>query len=101
MSMAKPGDVSKPMDADSAFAVTLLATCEITLLILDKRNKLESNRKKKEKRQYWLDIMGKAIEGINMTYDGHLCDKFQNKYNKYHKMVECDMASLLKGYKGE
>lgn len=84
-----------PMTADDAFAITLLVTCEIT------KNVLLQRAGGNKKRLYYLDRLCKDIEGLNMTYEGYLPEKFQRSAKKYHQMVEIDINNLLKSYKGE
>ena len=81
-----------PLNADDAFAVTLLVTCE--MLFQAVRQTTAGN----EKRKYWLERLEKDIEGINRTYFGYLPESFQNKADKYHKQVEASMNWLLRDY---
>ena len=92
---------TKPLTGEEALQVALLGTCQITLRALTARIKLEPDRTKRERRQYWIDRMLVAIEGIDLTLDGWVNEEFENKFNKYHRMIEADIQGLLMTYKEE
>lgn len=98
--MKKP-PLTRPLTGEEALQVALLGTCQITLIQLRKRLELEPNRQLREKREYWIEKMEKAIEGIDLTLDGYVNPEFETKYLKYHKLIEGDITSLLKTYKEE
>lgn len=97
--MIKEPPKTRPLSGEEALQVALLGTCQITLLQLEKRIQLEPDRTKREKRLYWIERMRVAIEGIDLTIDGYVNPEFENKYLKYHKMIEADLQSLLQTYK--
>lgn len=85
--------MATPLSAEDAFQVTLLVAAEITKNILKDRNP------NNEKRQYWLDRLDRDIEALNRTYSGYLPDSFQNKAERFYRMVETDINYLLNHYK--
>lgn len=91
---------TRPLQDEEALQVALLGTCQITLLQLEARVKLEPDRTKRETRQYWIERMRVAIEGIDLTIDGYVNEEFERKYLKYHRMIEGDLQALLATYKG-
>lgn len=85
-----------PMTANDAFDITLLVTCEIVKNVLLDRT-TGQDRKSRHCRGM-LKRMDNIIEEVNRTYAGYLPDNFQEKAERYHKMIEADMNYLLKGY---
>ena len=92
-------NLSKPLNGEDAFQVTLLATCQASLNIMKDRLHLAPTSQIKEKRGYWLARLLRDIEAINTTFDGHVTEEFENKFMKYQKWIETDMNSLLKNFK--
>ena len=92
---------TKPLTGEEALQVALLGTCQITLIELRKRLEHEPNRQAREKREYWINKMEHAINGIDCTLDGYVNPEFEKKYLKYHKLIEGDIMSLLQTYKEE
>lgn len=90
---------TRPLTGEEAVQVALLGTCQITLRALTERLPLEKDPVKREKRQYWIERMLVAIEGIDLTLDGYVNEEFELKFNKYHRMVDADIKSLLATYK--
>jgi hypothetical protein len=91
--------MDKPMTAEDAFDITLLVTCEIVKNVLLERT--TGQDKVSRYRRGMLKKMDNIIEEVNRTYAGYLPDSFQNKAERYHKMIEADMNYLLKGYKSD
>lgn len=89
--------LTKPLEGDDAFQVCLLGTCQATATILQERLSKCEDRKAKEKRAYWLEMMQKAIDGIDKTYDGYVTKEFEEKFEKYHNTIEQAMNELLRG----
>lgn len=92
-------NLSKPLNGEDAFQVTLLATCQASILAMKDRLHLAPTKQIREKREYWLERLNRDIEAINTTFDGHVTEEFENKFMKYQKWVETDMNSLLKNFK--
>lgn len=90
---------TRPLTGEEALQVALLGTCQITLKELIKRLPFEPDINKRKTRQYWIDRMFVAIEGIDLTLDGWVNEEFENKFLKYHRMIESDIQSLLMTYK--
>lgn len=86
-------DTDRPLNAEEAFAITLLVTCEITKNVLIERSPGH------KKRLYWLERLDKAIEGVNSTYDGFVPPDFKERAVAYHNAVEKAVNELLTGYK--
>lgn len=93
-------NLNVPLTGLDAFQVTLLATCETTQLILEKMLDKEQDRTLRERREYWLKRLGKALHALNLTFDGHVTTEFENRFKKYHSWIETDINSLLKHYGG-
>jgi len=96
--MKKP-PLTRPLTGEEAIQVALLGTCQITLRELKARLPLEPDRRLREKREYGIKLMERAIESIDMTLDGWVNPEFENKFTKYHKMIEGDITGLLMTYK--
>lgn len=84
--------MNKPLNAADTFEVLLLTMAEITKNILVDRNPCH------EKRKYWLEKLDKDIEGLNRTYEGFLPDQFQDKAERFYRMIETDVNWLLANY---
>lgn len=97
--LLKAPPLTRPLSGEEALQVALLGTCQITLRALFERLELESSRHVRERRTYWLNKMAEAIEGVDLTLDGWVNPEFELKFNKYHKLIEGDIQSLLKTYK--
>lgn len=88
--------VDKPLRGRDAYQVTLISTCEATILELQRSLKHEPDNYKRETRKYWLQRMSDACVGMNETFDGYVSKEFENKFVKYHKWIELEMKNLLK-----
>ena len=90
---------TKPLTGEEALQIALLGTCQITIQQLRNRLHLEPDIVNRSKREYWLDKMSVAIEAIDLTIDGYVNEEFERKFEKYHKLIEGDINSLLLTYK--
>jgi hypothetical protein len=86
-----------PCSPEDTFQLTVLTLAEVAHTVIKER----TDAKKHSRRMYWLDRMLTAIEAINTTYDGYLPEHFQNKGERFHRLIEADMNYLLKGCKTE
>lgn len=84
--------MNKPLTPEEAFQITLLVMAEIAKNLLLDRNTTHA------KRLYWLEKLDKDIEALNRTYEGYLPEQFQNKAERFYRMIETDIEHLLKGY---
>lgn len=91
-------NLTVPLSGEDAFQVTLLATCQASILAMQQRLHKAPNKQIREKREYWLERLHRDIEAINATFDGYVTKEFENKFKKYQKWVEVDMNSLLKDF---
>lgn len=85
---------TKQCTPEDTFQLTVLTMAEVAHNVIKDRTD-----PRHAKRLYWLERMQTAIEGINKTYEGHLPDDFTNKGERFHRLLEADMAYLLKGFK--
>lgn len=92
---------TRPLTGEEALQVALLGTCQITIKALRDRLPHETNPTTRKNREYWLDRMAIAIEGIDLTLDGYVNPEFETKFDKYHRMIEADIRGLLMTYKEE
>jgi len=85
--------MSEYLSKDDTLQVTLL--CQIDFIINTMIQKADSN----DKRLYWLEKMGRDIEGINKTYSGILPDGFITQaeffYDDMHEAVKKLIAEGL------
>lgn len=89
--------LTRPLAGEDAFQVCLLGTCQATATILQDRLKLCEDQSMKRKRTYWLEIMQKAIDGVDSTFDGYVTAEFEKRFEEYHNAVEVAITKLLRG----
>jgi len=99
MSMSRPQNYERPLNAEEAFQITLLVNAEMTKNVMLQFN--TGDDKLSKYRRNLLKKMDNLIEVINQSYKGHVPDAFKARAEIYYDTAEASMNTLLKGYRAK